>query len=133
YFEWENVQAPALSPDGKQIIFTRRWIDKLNDRWETSLWIMNADGTRPRMLLNGSNARWAPDGQRIAYVAQGEPRGNQIVVKWMDSDGAATRITRTTAAPSDITWLPDGKSILFRMNVPSRPDSRWRVESQLNG
>ena len=33
YLDWEEVQAPQLSPDGTQIIFTRRWVDKMNDRW----------------------------------------------------------------------------------------------------
>ena len=132
YFEWEGVAGPTLSPDGRNILFTRNWIDKVNDRRESSLWIMNADGSRQRMLLQGSQARYSPDGTRIAYIAQGEPRGNQIFVKWMDSEGPATQITRSTEAPSDITWMPDGKSILFRMSVPARPDSRWRVENQLN-
>jgi dipeptidyl aminopeptidase/acylaminoacyl peptidase len=132
YLEWEGVQAPSLSPDGRQIVFTRRWIDKLNDKWESSLWIMNADGSRARMLLNGSAARWSPDGTRIAYIAPGEPRGSQIFVKWMDADGPATQITRLTEAPSDITWLPDGKSILFRMNVTADSGGRWRAESQVN-
>ena len=50
YFDLEDVQDPQLSPDGKQVIYTRRWVDKLNDRWESSLWIMNADGTRGRHL-----------------------------------------------------------------------------------
>jgi Tol biopolymer transport system component len=67
YFEWEQVQAPSFSPDGRQIVFTRRWIDKLNDKWESSVWIMSADGSRQRMLLKGSAPRWSPDGTRIAY------------------------------------------------------------------
>jgi len=37
YFDLEDVQDPQLSPDGKQVIYTRRWVDKLNDRWESSL------------------------------------------------------------------------------------------------
>jgi dipeptidyl aminopeptidase/acylaminoacyl peptidase len=131
YFEWEQVQSPSFSPDGRQIVFTRRWIDKLNDDWKSSLWIMNADGSRARMLLNGSNAVWSPDGTRIAYVAPGEPRGAQIFVKWMDVDGPATQITRLTESPSDLTWTPDGKSVVFRMNVPPSSRSSWRVENQL--
>jgi dipeptidyl aminopeptidase/acylaminoacyl peptidase len=131
YLEWEQVQSPAFSPDGRQIAFTRRWIDKLNDRWQSSLWIMEADGSRPRVMLDGSSPRWSPDGTRVAFLAPGEPSGTQVFVKWMDVDGPATQITRVTESPSDITWLPDGKSILFRMNVPAR-GSGWQVESQVS-
>src|SRR4029434_6058026 len=70
YFDLEDVQDPQLSPDGKQIIYTRRWVDKLNDRWESSLWIMSADGSRSRHLVDGSNVAWSPDGSRIGDLAQ---------------------------------------------------------------
>ena len=75
YWEYETVADPQLSPDGTQIIYTRQWIDKVNDKRESSLWIMNADGSRNRFLARGSNARWSPTGDRILYTAQGEPRG----------------------------------------------------------
>ena len=39
--------------------------------WETSLWLMNADGTHQRSLVQGSDVQWSPDGKRIAYIAQG--------------------------------------------------------------
>ena len=122
YFDLEDVQDPQLSPDGKQIIYTRRWVDKLNDRWESSLWIMNADGSRSRQLLNGSNANWSPDGTRIAYLARGEPSGTQIWVRFMDGDAAPTQISRLTESPSDFEWSPDGKSIAFRMLVAHKED-----------
>ncbi|HUQ79632.1 MAG TPA: S9 family peptidase [Gemmatimonadaceae bacterium] len=122
YFDLEDVQDPRLSPDGKQVIYTRRWVDKLNDRWESSLWIMNADGTRSRHLIDGSNAIWSPDGTRIAYLAKGEPNGTQIWVRFMDGEAAPTQITRLTETPADVEWAPDGKSLAFRMLVPQRDD-----------
>ena len=123
YLDWEDVQSPQLSPDGTQIVFGRRWVDKMNDRWETSIWIMNADGTHQRSLVQGSGVQWSPDGKRIAYVAKGEPSGQQIFVRWMDAEGATTQISHLTESPSNLEWSPDGKAIAFSMNVPARDNS----------
>lgn len=125
YLDWEDVQQPQLSPDGTQVIFTRRWVDKMNDKWETTLWIMNVDGTHQRALGQGSGVRWSPDGKRIAYVARGEPSGLQIFTRWMDAEGAVTQISHLTEAPSALEWSPDGKTIAFNMNVPTH--DTWRI------
>ncbi len=120
YLDWEEVSAPQLSPDGTQIIFSRRWVDKMTDRWESSLWLMNADGSHQRSLTQGSDVNWSPDGKRIAYIARGEPNGQQIFVRWMDAEGAVTQISHLTDTPSGLEWSPDGKSIAFTMNVAIR-------------
>jgi dipeptidyl aminopeptidase/acylaminoacyl peptidase len=122
YLDLQEVQAPRLSPDGRQVIYTKRWIDKLNDRWESALWMVNSDGTHDRFLIKGGGAIWSPDGSRIAYVASpGEGQGAQIFVRWMDAEGAASQVTRVEQVPADLEWSPDGKSLLFTMNetVPS--------------
>ena len=125
YLDWGDVQTPQLSPDGTQIIYTRRWIDKMNDKWETSLWMMNADGSHQRALVQGSDVRWSPDGKRIAYVAKGEAAGSQVWVRWMDAEGAASQISRLTETPAALEWSPDGKTIAFTMNVPVKQE--WRI------
>jgi len=125
YLDWEDVQDPQLSPDGKQVVYGRRWVDKINDQWKTSLWIMNTDGTRNRFLLDGSDAKWSPDGSRIAYVSRGEPNGSQIFVRWMDAEGAVTQLTHLTENPSGLEWSPDGKWLAFTMLVPARDD--WHI------
>ncbi len=125
YLDWEDVSDPALSPDGRQIIYTRRWVDKLNDKRESSVWIMNADGTKNRFLVKGADAKWSPDGSRIAFVAPGEPGGSQLWVRYMDAEGATTQITRLTESPSDIEWSPDGSTIAFGMLV--RGNDTWRI------
>lgn len=126
YLELETVSEPQLSPDGRQIVYTRGWIDKLNDRRESSLWIMNADGTRNRFLAKGSGARWSPNGDRIAYISQGEPKGSQVFVRWMDAEGATSQITRVDHAPSTLAWSPDGNQLSFTMLVEDR--NTWQIK-----
>jgi dipeptidyl aminopeptidase/acylaminoacyl peptidase len=92
----------------------------MNDKWESSIWMINADGSHARSLVQGSDVHWSPDGKRIAYVAKGEPSGQQIFVRWMDAEGAITQISHLTESPSALEWAPDGKSIAFTMNVPIR-------------
>jgi dipeptidyl aminopeptidase/acylaminoacyl peptidase len=136
YLDMESVSDPQISPDGATIVYTRGWVDRMNDRRESSVWIMNADGTRNRFLVDGSSPVWSPDGTRIAYTAEGEPDGTQIFVRWMDDEGAITQITRVEHGPSSIRWSPDGQRISFTMTVddeeswgihpPGRPDgAKW--------
>jgi dipeptidyl aminopeptidase/acylaminoacyl peptidase len=123
YLNFEQVADPQISPDGSQIIYTRRYVDQLNDRWESALWIMSADGTKNRFLVKGSGARWSPDGTQIIYTAEVDSsRGPQIFVRWMDAEGATSQVTRTTDPIGDIRWSPDGKSIGFSMFVPVKSE-----------
>jgi dipeptidyl aminopeptidase/acylaminoacyl peptidase len=126
YLDFEQVAEPRVSPDGSQIIYTRRWVNKLEDRFEPSLWIMNADGSKNRFLTNGGGAVWSPDGTRIAYLAEGKPSGMQIFVRWMDAEGATSQVTTTSDAPADIRWSPDGKWIGFSAVVPKNVS--WRID-----
>jgi dipeptidyl aminopeptidase/acylaminoacyl peptidase len=125
YLDWEQVSDPQISPDGLQILYTRRWVNKLEDRWDSALWIMNADGSRNRFLAKGANARWSPDGTRIAYLADGEPKGMQVFVRWMDAEGATSQVTRVSENPGSLSWAPDGRSLAFTMLVKS--ESPWRI------
>ena len=126
YLDYETVSDPQPSPDGQQVIFTRRSVDKMKDNFESALWIMGADGTRQRFLVKGSNPVWSPDGTRIAYLADGEPKGMQVFVRYMDAEGAVTQVTRVMQSPGNLRWSPDGKWIGFSMLVPQ--DSTWKID-----
>ena len=125
YLDWEQVADPQVSPTGAQIVYTRRWVNKLEDRWDSGLWVVNADGSKNRFLVKGSNARWSPDGTRIAFLADGEPKGSQVFVRWMDAEGATSQITRESETPASVSWSPDGRSLAFTMLVKS--ETPWKI------
>ena len=64
-------------------------------------------------------------GKRILYIAEGEPRGPQIFVRWIDTEGTATQVTHATDKVADARWSPDGKSIVFSMFVPEK--DTWNI------
>jgi dipeptidyl aminopeptidase/acylaminoacyl peptidase len=125
YFDLERLSAAQISPDGARIVYTRQQVNRMEDKWDSSLWIINADGSQHRFLAKGSAARWSPDSKRILYLAEGEPKGAQIFVRWIEGDGAATQVTRATEKVADARWSPDGKWIAFAMFVPDR--HRWQI------
>jgi dipeptidyl aminopeptidase/acylaminoacyl peptidase len=56
FMDMESVGNAEISPDGKQIIFTRTWVDKMKDQYRSNLWIVDVDGTRIRELTSGASA-----------------------------------------------------------------------------
>ncbi|MYA11935.1 MAG: S9 family peptidase [Gemmatimonadetes bacterium] len=126
YLDWETVSNPQISPDGSEIIFTKGWVDKINDRRSSSIYIMNADGSRMRVLVeDGSSPKWSPSGDRILYTAGTESEGTEIFVRWMDDEGAATQITHLENSPGNVEWSPDGTRVAFTMSVDS--DNPWPI------
>jgi Tol biopolymer transport system component len=126
YLDFEQVGEPRVSPDGSQVIYTRRWVNKLEDKFESALWMMNIDGSKNRFLANGGGAIWSPDGTRIAYMAEGKPSGTQIFVRYMDAEGATSQITTLADGPADMRWSPDGKWIGFSAVVPKT--NAWKID-----
>jgi dipeptidyl aminopeptidase/acylaminoacyl peptidase len=139
FMNMESVAGPAISPDGKQIVFTRSWVDKVKDERASNLWVVDVDGSRPRELTSGtwrdSQAVWSPDGKRIAFMSDRDGT-NQLHVMWVDTREVA-QLTHLEQAPSSINWSPDSKWIAFNafepdndpilaVKLPERPrNAQW--------
>ncbi len=121
-FQIQTGTDPQISPDGKKIVYVRRFADPMTDRRYANLWIINADGSDHRPLTTGNrndvSPRWSPDGARLAYLSDTDGK-QQIYVRWMDS-GQTARITNLDQAPDAINWSPDGKMLSFSALVPGK-------------
>jgi Tol biopolymer transport system component len=109
-FQIQLPTDPQISPDGKKIVYVRRFADPMTDRRYSNLWIVNSDGTDHRPLTSGNHndasPRWSPDGLRLAYLSDTDGK-QQIYVRWMDS-GQTARITNLDQSPDAIAWSPVG-------------------------
>ncbi|MBI1764971.1 MAG: S9 family peptidase [Acidobacteria bacterium] len=120
FMDMESVGSPNIAPDGKTILFTRTWVDKVKDQSRSNLWITDTDGTRVRELTSGarndSAPEWSPDGKRIAFLSDRDGT-NQLHVLWLDTREIA-QLTHLEQAPSNTKWSPDGKWLAFTAFVP---------------
>ncbi|MET0535695.1 MAG: hypothetical protein ABW171_15880, partial [Steroidobacter sp.] len=142
-----EVTDPQISPDGKLIVYSvlRRLSAAEHD--DVSIWLVPSDGSAPeRPLVFGEgapgNARWAPDGRRIAFLSsrpslfsiEGKPsptrekseRSRQLWLLSFDG-GEALPLTRTDGDITEFQWSPDGKRIAFLMPEPLAPELKARL------
>jgi TolB protein len=139
---------PAVSPDGKRLVFTRT----VSETNQTELWIADVDGSHPRRLIRDAAwAVWSSDGKRLAFVHGPHLRGDKEgyyyaggpKISVMNADG--TGIRHLTPQPEHIyggvdpfpgwrwaqsgvrilglSWSPDGRSLTYSRRVELRhPD-----------
>ena len=102
--------APAWSPDGEWIAFTRSAYSRAEDRQVTDIWVAAADGSgmQRRVIdleVSVSAAEWSPDGTKIAFLAaNGTANGADLFVA--NADGTGVALVAEDAHAGQIAWQP---------------------------
>ncbi len=134
----ERVGSPAVSPDGSLVAFTVTVFSKEDNKGESDVWLVPADGSAaPRRLTwqkgaDGSPA-WSPDGRTLAFVSKrGDDDPAQLYLLPM-AGGEAEPVTELPIAPGTPKWFPDGKRIAFAAKTfPDLNDDFEKVEERLD-
>ena len=110
-----------LSPDGKQVLFTRTTTALDTGRRNANTWTVPADGSQsPRELIGGEKTETAPrftsDGKHIAFISN---RDGAPQVYIADPDGRGIKqITKISAGVQPpLVTSPDGTKIAFVSDV----------------
>src|SRR5437868_1225388 len=136
YYSFEFISDPNISPDGKLVAYVLTKIDRAQNRRNSAIWMVAADGSSPPWQFttapqNSNSPRWSPDGKTLAFLssrpaeaasavtpaagsapaAAAEPPRAQIYVLSMNG-GEAKRITNLKMGVTVFRWSPDGTRLV---------------------
>jgi WD40 repeat protein len=123
-----NYGDPRVSPNGKQILFTR--LDERNKIW---IYDLEREYLRPLMDEKGEEwvPAWAPDNQKIAFYSNRIDQPPAMLLKSVDSDKPPEILIETSGYPCPHSFSPDGKMIAFRLSGERTDYDIWLL--QLDG
>lgn len=124
-FGLEYADNPQFSPDGRQLVYQRHFIDVMNDRIRANLWLVDIASGEQQPLTTGPDHHhsplWSPDGRRLAYIGNDHKGKPQIFMRWMDS-GREAQLTQLQHGPGGLSWSPDGQWLVFHHFVAKKPE-----------
>ena len=103
----ERDQRGVFSPDGKTIAFVSQ------RDGDVAIWLMAADGSNPRKLVQGREPSFSPDGRRLAFTSSAFDDNDEIYL--IDLDGSNR--TRLTENRRKLDWFasfsPQGDRLVY--------------------
>ena len=118
--------AALVSPDGEQVLFRSKRSGWLN------FWVVPLNGGEPRQIAasdyDQTGARWSPDSRSIVYT---ESRDGTHQLRVVSAEGGEPRVVidPEVGAVGRPEWAPDGESISYTFETPTRPADLYVVST----
>jgi len=115
----KRVSAPAVSPDGRQLVYGVTQYDVSANKGDTDLYVVDVMGGEPARMtsMKGSehSASWRPDGQWIGFLSG---KGGSTQLWEVKADGKKVRqVTDVEGGIANFRYAPDGTHISFTSEV----------------
>ncbi len=119
-----DIHDIAWSPDGSQVVFTSKGVNKKSDIFLAD-W--NGDNMRNLTSSAGSESRavWSLDGTRIAYI-YGSATEDIAIHSLNLEDGSTQRLLENVFNPDAFVWLSDGGQVAYIAQI-SHTDGRTQI------
>ena len=114
-----RIGSSAVSPDGKQIVYTVSYYSVKENKSHLVIYVMDADGKNNRMLTTSSKSEgepaWIKNGSKIAFLSS-ESGSSQI---WeMNPDGSGRKqLSDYEGGIDGFKFSPDESKVLFISQV----------------
>jgi serine/threonine protein kinase/Tol biopolymer transport system component len=125
----EEATQPAISPDGKRVMYTTLPAPKRSE-----LWVSGIDGGNKVKLATGeslSTAGWAPDNFYLSFFDTSADGVSTVYIVGADGSGLR-QLPRTGADVYSSPWSSDQKSVYVSGAEKARPMPtiwKWKVDS----
>ncbi len=137
--EMVTLGSPAISPDGKHVVYQQSRTNWDANAFENDLWIVSTESPRPRRLTapnkSATAPAWSPDGRWIAFlstrpgVIPKSPADKAQIYVAAAEGGEGVQLTHFETGVNHFEWSPDSRSIAFTAADPDSQTRKDRKES----
>ncbi len=122
-YSFGRIGEVQVSPDKSHIVYEVTYVSIPQNKMNTELFVMKADGSEKKQLTQSnsreSNPRWINGGKKIAFLSD---KDGTSQLWTMNIDGSGwEKISDIEGGIGGFSFSPDEKKVLFVKNVKTQP------------